>query len=732
MPERTVSVAIPLPVQAPFDYGVPDGMTAPMRGARVSVPFGPRRLVGVATKRRGPERPGGALKALLDVLDTSPVVPGPLLDLAEFIADHYLAPLGECYRLVLPLHGLAGKRSLVRPQETRVATLADASVAPRGAAQARAVEKLKAAGGSLAIAELARDDGSLRAAVKRLVEKGAIRLHLERVLRAPTPLEGSGPPPVVPTAEQAAAIRSLEVALDARGFRPFLLHGVTGSGKTEVYFRAAEHALAQRRGVLILVPEIALTPFLVRAAKARFGASVAVLHSELALGERHDQWWAIREGDCRVVVGARSAVFAPIADLGLIVVDEEHEGSYKQEENPRYHARDLAVVRARIENAVVVLGSATPSVESYDNALKGKYTRLALTARAGLSGLPKVSIVDRRAAARAGDDPILTGPLRAAISSRLERKEQVLLLLNRRGFATSLLCRECGAQLTCRNCSVLLAIHYGGSRAVCHYCGFDCATPQTCSTCRGSYLRLTGYGTEKLAELVGAGYPEARVARLDRDAVRRRGELMRVLRAFELGEIDILVGTQMIAKGHDFPRVTLVGVVDADVGLGLPDFRAAERTFQLLTQVAGRAGRQDLAGEVVLQSHMPDHYALEFALEQSYEGFFAREIEHRRTMSYPPRAALINLVFHSRVASEAEEHSRAVAGAVRRRASGRYLVLGPARAPLARLRQDHRFQVLLKGPRAPMREEVRRALVERFGPRRWPGVTVDVDPISVL
>ncbi len=343
-----------------------------------------------------------------------------------------------------------------------------------------------------------------------------------------------------------------------------------------------------------------------------------------------------------------------------------------------------------------------------------------------------MSIVDRRAAAKAGDDQFLTRPLREALEARLSRKEQSLLLLNRRGFATSLLCRECGVQLNCQNCSVLLAIHHGGARAMCHYCGFECQTPQSCGACKGSYMKLSGYGTEQLAEIVSRSYPQARIARLDRDVVRRRGELAKLLRAFELGETDILVGTQMIAKGHDFPRVTLVGVVDADVGLGMPDFRAAERTFQLLTQVAGRAGRQDLAGEVILQSHMPDHYALQFALEQDYEGFFAREIEHRATMAYPPRAALINLVFAARKAQDAQEHSAFVARELRAQANRRFMVLGPARAPLARLRQDHRFQILLKGSRAPMREAVKRVLVARFGAQRWPGVTVDVDPISVM
>jgi len=507
---------------------------------------------------------------------------------------------------------------------------------------------------------------------------------------------------------------------------------VTGSGKTEVYFRAAEAAVEAGRGVILLLPEIALTPRLVRAAVGRFGPTVAVLHSELSAGERHDQWWRIREGESRIVIGARSAVFAPVPDLGLLIVDEEHEGAYKQEDSPRYHARDVAVMRAKLESVPVILGSATPSLESHANAAKGKYRRLALPVRIGPRGLPRVEVVDRRETMKAGADPILTPPLREALAECLARKEQSLLLLNRRGYATSLLCRECGQQASCPNCSVFLTLHRGGRHALCHYCGYQVPAPSACAFCRGEYLRLTGYGTEKVVEAVQSALPGARVGRLDRDLAMRRGAVEKVLADFETGEIDVLVGTQMIAKGHDFPKVTLVGVIDADVGLGMPDFRAAERTFQLLTQVAGRAGRADLAGEVILQSHLPDHYALRLACAQDYEGFFEREMEFRRTMGYPPSAALVNLVLRSRDPAAAAADADAVARRLREGAPGRYRVLGPARAPLARLKQEHRFQILLKGDRTSMREAVRRALVERYGETRWPGVAVDVDPVSVM
>jgi primosomal protein N' (replication factor Y) len=357
---------------------------------------------------------------------------------------------------------------------------------------------------------------------------------------------------------------------------------------------------------------------------------------------------------------------------------------------------------------------------------------LELKARIADRALAEVEIVDRRALVRTGQDAILTPPLVEALAERLRLREQALLLLNRRGYATSLLCRECGVQAGCPNCSVALVLHEGARRAQCHYCGHEAPAPRACTACRGEYLRLTGYGTERVVEAVAAALPQARVARLDRDLAARRGQVAKVLTAFESGELDVLVGTQMIAKGHDFPRVTLVGVVDADVGLGMPDFRAAERAFQLMTQVAGRAGRGDRPGQVVLQSHMPDHYALELARAQDYAAFFERELEYRRTMSYPPTAALVNLVVRSRDAREAGEHAEALGRGLRERSPGRFRVLGPARAPLARLRQEHRFQLLLKGDRPSMRAAVRDVLVAHFGPVRWPGVAVDVDPVSVM
>ena len=790
MPGPVVEVALPLPVLSTFSYRLPEGTAAPARGVRVLVPFGARRVLGVVTGA-GSADTGRELKQVLQVIDETPVPPPALLDLASWVADHYLAPPGECFRLILPPAGLRASRAvarlandpgtggdpvvealrggplrvstlgsrlgrdpagtLVRLRQAGVVTIEQAlempgfrrvreailtgqEAMPRGAGQAALLDRLRHAGGRMAVADLVRDRPSLRGALRRLMEIGAVRFEETRATRTPIfPAPDPEPAPAPqPSADQERALGPMVEAVQGRRFEPFLLHGVTASGKTEVYFRAAERALELGRGCLILVPEIALTPLLIRAATARFGATVSVLHSGLSAGERHDQWWRIRTGGARVVVGARSAVFAPIEELGLIVVDEEHDAAYKQQESPRYHARDVAVVRARMEAAPVVLGSATPSVESHANAVKGKYRRLVLATRIGTRDLPRVEIVDRRAAVKAGDDPILTTPLRQALADRLIRQEQSLLLLNRRGYATSLVCRECGQPSVCRNCSVSLAMHQQGRIARCHYCGYRVQAPERCPACRGEYLRLTGHGTERVVEVVQAALPAARVERLDSDMASRRGAVSRVLTAFEEGRIDILVGTQMVAKGHDFPRVTLVGVVDADVGLGLPDFRAAERTFQILTQVAGRAGRGEVSGEVVLQSHLPDHYALVFACGQDYLSFFEREMEFRTTMGYPPNTALVNLILRTRDPRSGAEAAEGVASRLRQLAAGRYRVLGPAFAPLARLRQEHRVQILLKGQRAAMRTAVREVLTERYGRQRWPGVAVDVDPVTVM
>jgi primosomal protein N' (replication factor Y) (superfamily II helicase) len=536
------------------------------------------------------------------------------------------------------------------------------------------------------------------------------------------------------TGEQHEALGRL-TRLAAGDFRVALLHGVTGSGKTEIYIRLSAAVCASGHRVLMLVPEIALTPATAALFRDAFGERVAIQHSGLSDGERHDQWQRIRRGDVDIVVGTRSAVFAPIARLGLIIVDEEHDASYKQEESPRYNGRDVAIVRARRAGALVVLGSATPSMESYHNAVIGKYERVVLERRVLDRPLASVTIVDMREEyAAAGPDVILSRALRDGIAARLERREQSLVLLNRRGFATAVFCRQCAATIDCPNCSVSLVVHGEGAarRARCHYCNYTQRVPPACPLCAGPYLEQAGFGTERVEAELKAACPGARVARLDRDAVRRKGALAALLSRFRDGEIDVLVGTQMIAKGHDFPRVTLVGVVSADVGLGVADFRASERTFQLLTQVAGRAGRGEQRGEAIVQTIYPDHYSIQLACRQDYAAFFERELRFRKAMRYPPLVSLVNTIVRARTFSGAMDDAADVVEKVRRSSAASDMrVLGPAPAPLGRLRGEYRAQLLIKGAnRRAMRETLQAAIAGR--PELHRRVVVDVDPLSVL
>jgi primosomal protein N' (replication factor Y) len=594
-----------------------------------------------------------------------------------------------------------------------------------------------------------RERGVTSDMVARLAARGLVSIREERDERDPfeslSPEGGSHrshmlaavPPDAARqlTGEQQAALETLGGLADGGEFKVALLHGVTGSGKTEIYLRLAERVRQAGRQVLLMVPEIALTPSVAAQFRGAFGARVAIQHSALSDGERHDQWQRIRRGDVDVVVGTRSAVFAPLERLGLVIVDEEHDGSYKQEEAPRYHGRDVAIVRASREGALVVLGSATPSMESYQNAATGKYVRVALERRVLDRPLAAVSIVNMREEyAEEGPDAVISRVLAAGIEDRLARREQVLVLLNRRGFSTAVFCRQCGDTFECPNCSISLTVHTArnGWRARCHYCNYSMTVPKACRKCAAPYLEQSGFGTEKVEQQLRDRFPDARIGRVDRDSVRRKGALTSLLSRFAAGELDLLVGTQMIAKGHDFPRVTLVGVISADVGLGLADFRAGERTFQLLTQVAGRAGRGERTGEAIVQTLYPEHYSIQLACRQDYPAFFERELQFRKGMRYPPFVALMNTVVRGRTFDEAMSTATDV---VRRlgpgTAAGGFSILGPAPAPLGRLRGEHRVQFFLKGSRrAEMRHALKTVLADKPEVRRR--LTVDVDPLSVL
>jgi primosomal protein N' (replication factor Y) len=534
---------------------------------------------------------------------------------------------------------------------------------------------------------------------------------------------------------QQSALNQLREKVEARKFSGMLLHGVTGSGKTAVYLAGMRAVLDAGRSAILLVPEIGLTPAVAADLHQIFGDEVAILHSALSDKERAQQWHRIKSGAARMVVGTRSAVFAPVSDLALIIVDEEHDSSYKQEETPRYHARDIAVMRAKMSEALVVLGSATPSLESYFNAKKDKYALVELPDRVEQRPLPAVEIVDMRIEFQeTGREQVISRKLSSEIQERLERKEQVMVLLNRRGYSPVVLCRTCGKKLECQNCAISLTHHKRENKMVCHYCGYTAAVPKTCGHCGSEYVYFLGTGSEKLEELLHGMFPRARIARLDRDTVRGHDDFERTLSALNEGELDLLVGTQMIAKGHDIHGVTLVGVIGADAALGLPDFRAAERTFQLLTQVAGRAGRGQSPGKVILQTYFQDHYAVQFAAQHDFAGFYEKELRFRSWMHYPPYSALANVLIRSDKLDDALQWSGVLGKWFDATRHEGVRVLGPAAAPILRLKRDYRYHFVLKSPSREKLNTTLRAMLAYATQQKIPRtqIIVDVDALWLM
>ena len=745
-----VLVAVPVPNLDLLTYAVPEGVATPSIGARVVVPLGTRVVTGIVVEIDvGPttndQRLTTSVKPIREVLDAGAFVPPDVVALARWTAEYYAAGVGDTIPALLPPMARGGRADAHKT--TRVAAItaaghealaADDQLTPK---QREALDLLAGTPTGIGTPALAAR-GIAADAISRLTKRGYISLRNDRVERDPFAIrsasdadqESSRPASDRQlTGEQTDALQRLRKLADTRAFHVALLHGVTGSGKTEIYIRLSADVRAAGRRVLMLVPEIALTPAAAFLFRQAFGERVAIQHSGLSDGERHDQWQRIRRGDIDVVVGTRSAVFAPLENVGLIVVDEEHDASYKQDESPRYNGRDVAIVRAQRARALVLLGSATPSMETYHNAMTGKYERVVLERRVLDRPLASVSVVDMREEyAIEGPNVILSRALREGIRARLDRHEQSLVLLNRRGFATAVFCRQCAGTIDCPNCSVSLVVHGEGNarRARCHYCNYTARVPPACPLCAGPYLEQAGFGTERVEAEVKRACPGARVARLDRDAIRKRGSLASLLSRFRDGAIDVLVGTQMIAKGHDFPRVTLVGVVSADVGLGLADFRASERTFQLLTQVAGRAGRGDLPGEAIVQTLYPDHYSIQLACRQDFSAFYERELTFRRAMRYPPMISLVNAIVRSRTFAGAMDDAAEIVERLRIADRG-LRILGPAPAPLGRLRGEYRAQLMIKGMnRKKIREALQAALAAR--PELQRRVVVDVDPLNVL
>jgi primosomal protein N' (replication factor Y) len=742
-------VALPVPIARAFTYSVPEGMVARVvAGSRVVCPFQARRLIGVVLNVRDGALPNG-VRPLAGAVDHEPAVPEDLLAFLRDLAAYYFAPIGEVMRLALPPVERTTARELAGPslfddargiddrniQWIEATSKIGGEAALRG--QAAAILAYVRAAGAQPVAKLQTQWGAARAAVKRLAGLGLVVVQKRQAPGDPFFAEPAARDvPHEPTLSQTSAIETIERAIcDGRG-GTFLLQGVTGSGKTEVYLRAIAAARKRDRGAIVLVPEIALTPQLVARFRARFGDEVAVLHSALTARERFAMWRKLRAGEVQVAIGARSALFAPVRALGLLIVDEEHDSSFKQEEGVRYHARDMAIWRAHRTSAVCVLGSATPSLESEHLARTGRAVRLRLPERARAQPLPRVEVVDlRRNGAGPTGDPRISMPLHRAIEDALRAHEQVILFLNRRGFAPSLRCDGCGEIATCGACSVALTFHKRAAVVRCHYCDYEAPLTLRCSGCGVEALVLEGIGTEKLEDTLAAAFPHARVARLDRDVASGK-RIEAVLARVRAREVDILVGTQMVAKGHDLPSVTLVGVINADAALSIPDFRAGERAFQLLVQVAGRAGRGDVSGRVLIQTYNPRHPAIVLAAGHDVDSFLERELADRRELEYPPitRAALVRVDAvdegEARSACAALAEVARVCEEVRR---GHVVVQGPAPAPIARVRTRWRFRLMLRAKeRAPLRAVLAALQEARGSLARGVRASIDVDPIQLL
>jgi primosomal protein N' (replication factor Y) len=724
MPDLIVDIAVPVSVPKTFHYLVPEELRSSLSiGSRVIVPFGSRRVTGTVVGFPGETRREG-LKKIIEI--TTDRLSLELMKLARWMSDYYLHPLGLAVETMVPR---ALGTSKVRTRKVLHLLNGDHDMnAVRGPKQSELLFLL-CDRQVIPFEELGKYSSTT---IKALVERGMAKIVEEEV--GPEPGTGSfvadRAPELMP--EQALAVQRIGESADGETFEVFLLHGVTGSGKTEVYLHCIARLAGSGKGAIVLVPEIALTPQLLGRFRRRFGDRVAVLHSGLTDRERADEYRRISAGLVDVAIGARSAVFAPFAKLGLVVVDEEHENSYKQDDGLRYHARDVAVMRAKFQNAVCVLGSATPSLESFYNARTGKYRYLPITNRVDHRPMPAVTIIDVRPQPK---DAVYTPQLIDAVQQRLEKKEQSLLLLNRRGFSSVLICGDCGKAIQCPSCSVSLTFHKSERKLKCHYCDFQTGLPDRCPVCSGVNVKPLGTGTQKVEEEVVALFPGARIARMDSDNTRGRDAHDRLLGRVDRGEVDILLGTQMIAKGHDFPAVTLVGAVDADVGLNLPDFRSAEKTFQLITQAAGRAGRGEAAGEVIIQTMNPGHYSLRHSLAHDYDGFYQEEIAYRTELGYPPVRRVTKIEVkcsQEKTASDAAETAKnRIRYLLRDKAT---TLLGPAPSPVARVRGKYRYQMLLlSGKRETLRMlaiEARKAVEEKY--RNKVQVIVDVDPVNLM
>src|SRR6267154_118380 len=739
---RYVRVIVDRAIHRELDYSLPENLAVRVGvGSRVRVPFRDKSALATVVAISEQSEAKG-IRPVEAIIGDAPVLSGQLLELARWIGTYYCCPIETVMRSMLPQvirRAEVGWKKQLFVQPARSINPGEIEKlrrrAPRQAELLEAISKLEK---PIRAAELLRQVSLDNQTLRALVKRGLAELRETAVTRDPHGDEQFlATTNLVLNPEQVVALEAVMKALTAPAeAHPILLHGVTGSGKTEIYLQAIRQALTEGKSAIVLVPEISLTPQTVERFKGRFAEGsdlVAVLHSHLSQGERHDEWHKINSGRARIVIGARSAVFAPLKNLGLIVVDEEHETSYKQEEAPRYHARDVAVVRAKIEKCVVILGSATPSLESYHNATTGKYRLATLTQRIDEKQMPLMRIVDlRRERRKEKAAAILSEKLRAAIADRLEKSEQTILFLNRRGFSTSLLCSNCGEARDCPNCSVALTFHRHMARLSCHLCGHTAAVPKKCPACGKDALIYAGFGTEKVESTVSHIFPKATVRRMDADSMTRKEAYRETLRSFRTGKIDILVGTQMIAKGLHFPNVTLVGIINADLALHLPDFRAGERTFQLLTQVAGRAGRGETSGEVFVQTYTPFSPSIQFARHHDFSGYFQQELEFRERCDFPPFTHVLLITVRSAHEGRAKLSAETLKRRLREALPEEFILGDATAAPLEKLQGQFRFHILIRGEAIMRLSRLIRETLDKLPFPEDVTVTVDVDPYQLL
>ncbi len=725
-----------------LDYAIPEHLADRVAiGWRVRVPFRDRSALATVVSLPA-ETDANGIRPIEAIVGERPALSAKLLELSRWMSAYYCCSIETVMRSLLPQVIRRGEVGWKKQLMVRAARAIDPDeiekLRKRAPRQAELLEAVAALTAPILATDLLRQTSLDNTTLRALQKRGLIELRAEAIARDPHSDEQFiADTNLILNPEQTIALSAVEEALAApETARPLLLHGVTGSGKTEIYLQAIRSTLDRGKTAIVLVPEISLTPQTVERFKSRFSEAedtVAVLHSRLSEGERHDEWHKIQAGRARIVVGARSAIFAPLENLGLIVVDEEHETSYKQEEAPRYHARDVAVVRGKMENCVVLLGTATPSLESYHNAKRGKYRLLNLTLRVDDNQMPLIRIVDLRQEARKSKSlTILSEKLSAAITARLEKREQTILFLNRRGFSTSLLCSACGEARQCPNCSVALTFHRTAARLSCHLCGHTATVPKKCPACRENALIYAGFGTEKVESTVAQFFPKAVVKRMDADSMTRKDAFRETLRAFRAGKIDILVGTQMIAKGLHFPNVTLVGIINADLSLHLPDFRAGERTFQLLTQVAGRAGRGETPGEVFVQTFTPFSPSIQFARHHDFAGYFEQELEFRERCDFPPFKHAVLLTIRSAHEARAKFSAETIARRLREALPDEFIRSAPTPAPLEKLQSQYRYHILLRGEAILRLSRLLRETLDKLPLPEDVFASVDVDPYQLL